>query len=330
MKQHLIGLVALFSLLCLLMGAAAPNQESGINVAGAQWRIRIHEAAVSPDETVKLRDIAELHGDAPPGVWEKLADRALWPAPPELGKPLQINRSRLSKALRESLGEVADLCLLPSSIAIQRGGSVLREEDLRGLVVKELTPLARKLRGEAEFTDFRLPPYAFLAHPGQTVTLEPVKLEPGRLSLRFSVNEVDGSLIRKFTGTVMLNLWTEVPCAAVALNRGDSVGPEQITWIRKNMAYLRGDLWDGRGGPWQVQRIVTPGQPLYVNDLAPLSVVKKGAIVNLIYNKGSVRLSAKAEALADGGPGSTIAVRNLQSKKQIYAVVRDADTVEVK
>lgn len=322
-----LTLVVFLTLTATARAAPDPDPPS---LTGAEWRIRIYDSAVAKGDMVTLGDIATLHGTPPSGVWERLVSRPLWPAPAEEGKPLQINRARLSRALKETLGDVADLCLLPSSLAIQRGGAVLREEDLRALAVRELTPQIRNLPGQTELTDFRLPAYAFLAHPGQSVKLEPVKVEPGRISLRFIVQEVDGSILRRFSGTVMLDQWIEVPCAAVPLNRGDFAGPEQITWISKNMAQLRGSLWDGRGGPWQVQRSIGTGQPIYISDLVPLNIIRKGAIVTLIYAQGAVQLTTQAEALADGGPGDTIPVRNVQSKKQVYAAVRDANTVEIK
>lgn len=320
--------VFIFSLLCLSVpGFAAPAAPPG---SDAPWRIRIHEAAVVPGAMVTLGDIGEVHGNPPAGVWQQLSERPLWPAPPEAGKPLQINRARLGQALRETLGEYAELCILPSSMAIQKGGTVLREAELRALVVKTLTPQLHAMNGEAEFSDFRLPPYAFLAHAGQTVELEPVKLAPGRLSLRFVIKEVDGSVLRRFTGTVMLEVWANVACAGKPLNRGDALTPQDVSWQRRNLAQIRGELWDGKGGPWQVQRSIGTGQPIYLVDITALAMIRKGDIITLRYSKGNVLLEVQAEALADGGPGDTVAVRNLQSKKQVYAVVRDGNTVETK
>ena len=61
-----------------------------------------------------------------------------------------------------------------------------------------------------------------------------------------------------------------------------------------------------------------------------MTAVRRGAVVNLVYARGAVRLVVKAEALADGGTGDTVPVRNLQTKKQVYAEIVDADTVQVK
>ncbi len=47
----------------------------------------------------------------------------------------------------------------------------------------------------------------------------------------------------------------------------------------------------------------------------------------LVYEGKNMRLTTKAEALADGVAGESIPVRNVQSKRELYGVVRDAETV---
>ena len=301
-------------------------------VPGARdaWRLRVREAAVVREAVVRLGDIADPLGNMPRGEWERLAAVPLWPAPETPGKPLQINRQRLGDALRKALGEVADACLLPNSLAVQRDGAVLLEEDLRSLVVKTLTPQINLLGGHGELTDFRLPAYAFTAHYGQSVVLEAGDVAPGRISLRFAVREMDGAAVRRFSGSVFLNLWMDVPCPVRPLGKGEAVTPDVITFMSCNLAYQKGAVWDGRGGPWQTVRSLGASQPILASDLTPLSAVHRGDKLTLVYTRGNVRISAMVEALEEGGPGDTIAVRNLDSKKQIYATVLDADTVTTK
>jgi flagella basal body P-ring formation protein FlgA len=243
---------------------------------------------------------------------------------------MQINKARLAAALQEVLGSLAERCILPNSLVIQRGGVVLREEDLHALLVKNLTEPLHALPGTAELQDVRLPPYIFLAHPQQQVMLEPVKIAPGRLSLRFAVREMDGVVLRRVAATAFLNVWMEAPCAAKPLNRGDVLSPDAVTFVRMNAAHMREIPWDGRGGPWQVQRGIAPNQPIFQGDLLPQSMLRKGSVVSLIYEKGNVRMSVRAEVMADAEPGATVTVRNLQSKKQIFATVIDNNTVMVK
>ncbi len=291
------------------------------------WRIRIREAAVTHSNMVTLGEIADPLGPIPVELWQKLSTTPLWPAPPEEGKPLQINKTRLSQALHETLKDYAPRCILPSSLAIQRGGLVLQESDLRNYVVRYLTPQIQAMPGTGDITEFRLPPYIFLAHSQQKVDLEVGKIAPGRISFRFIIQEADGRILRRAAGTAFLDLWVEVPSAARPLNKGDALHAQDITFIRVNVAHLRGMPWDGRGGPWQMVRGVGTGQPIFQADLLGLAMVRKGAIVRLIYEKGNVVMSVQAESLADGEPGATIPVRNLQSKKQVYATIRDNKTV---
>lgn len=291
------------------------------------WRLRIVEAAVISGNTVTLGEIAEPYGPIPPETWRSLSATALWPAPAEAGKPLSVNKVRLQQALREALGDVAARCIVPTSLVLQRGGMVLREDDLRSYVVRFLTPQLAAMPGHAELTEFRLPAYIFLEHPQQRIALEPSKLAPGRLTLRFIVQEMDGAVLRRVAGTAFLNVWIEAPAAARPLNKGDALNPNDVTFIRMNAAQLKGLPWDGRGGPWQILRSITPGQPIFQADLATQAMVRKGAIVQLLYAKGNVHMSVQAESMADGEPGAHIQVRNLQSKKQVQATVRDARTV---
>lgn len=294
------------------------------------WRLKVAPAAVTNTDSVLLGDIAAPLGHMDPALWSDLKSRQLWPAPPEEGKPLQINRSRLSQALRQSLGnELAARCILPTSLVIQRGGLVFREDDLRSYVVKSLTPQLSAMPGEAELNEFRLPDYIFLAHNQQRVQLEPGKLTPGRVPLRFAVQEADGTVLRRVSGTVNLTLWITVPAASRPLGKGDALTPEAVTFMRINAGQLRDLPWDGHGGPWQVTRSLITGEPILQSDLVSQLMVRRGTILTLIYVRGNLRMTTQAEALADGEPGATIPVRNLQTKKQIYATVKDASTVEI-
>lgn len=307
--------------------ASLPQKNHAGMLNGDDWRLRIREAAVTSTDMVTLGDIADPLGNIPPDTWRTLAATALWPAPTEAGKPFQVNKARLSQALREVLPDSADRCILPTSIAVQRGGFVLREDDLRAFLVRSLAAQLNALPGKGELNDFRLPPYIFLAHPQQRVELEAGKIVPGRITFRYVVREMDGVVLKRVAGSAFLDLWVNVAAAARPINKGDALLPESVTFISMNVALLREMPWDGRGGPWQVLRPISPGQAIFQGDLATQSMVRKGNIVVLLYQKGNVSIETQAEVLADAEPGETIAVRNVQTRKQIFAVVRDARTV---
>lgn len=295
----------------------------------AAWRVRLFEAAVVEGEYVRLGEIAAPAGPMPAGLWEDLRERKLWLAPEESGRPRNLTRPKLQQAMVAGMGKsFAMLCLYPPAMTLQRGGKLYDAPALHDLVVKTLTPYLAALPGEASLSDFRLPDNVFVASKSQTLDLdEPAKVAPGRLSLSFTVREADGGAARRLSGTVFVDCWAPVACVTGPLNKGEVLRPELITYKRKNLAYLRDAPWDGAGGPWQAVRPIGLDQPILQSDLAYVPTMKRGRVVELLFESGNVRLSAKVEALADGLSGETIPVRNLQSKRQIYAVVRDENTV---
>lgn len=310
--------------------ASLPQANVAPMLGDGDWRLKILPAAVTNTENVKLGDIAVPLGPVDDNLWFELKEKELWPAPPEEGKPLQINKTKLSQALRQALGaEYSGRCILPTSLVIQKGGIVFREDDLRNYVVNSLAPQLAAMPGEAELTEFHLPEYIFLAHGQQQIQLEPGKLTPGRVALRFAVQEADGKVLRRVAGTAKLMLWVTAPAAARPLNKGETLTPDAITFMRMNAAQMKDVPWDGQGGPWQVIRSIGTGEPILQSDLGNKMMVRRGNILNLVFARGNLRMTIQAEALADGQPGETIPVRNLQTKKQIYAKVKDGGTVEI-
>lgn len=325
---HRVAIMApALAALALLVLVLSP---AGAGGADAGWRIRLLDAAVVSGATVTLGEIAEPVGPVPAQTWRELAATPLWPSPADPGRPMSVNRPRLQQALRGVLRETESLCLYPGTLVLQRGGTVLREGDLRALAVRTLTPALSAMPGEVSMQDYRLPPYVFLAHPQQQVVMENALAVPGRNTLRFAVREVDGSTVRRFTGSAFIDVWTEVPCAVRPVNRDEVLTADKVTHMRKNLAYLREPAWDGLGGPWRLIRAVGTDQVIYQSDLSGVPTVRRGSVVTVLYESGPVRLQVQGEAMADGGPGETIPVRNLQSKRQIYAAVKDGGTVIVR
>ncbi len=294
------------------------------------WRLKIYEAAIVRGDKVLLGEIAEPLGAISPEKWHELAKKELWDSPPVLGKAYKISKANLKNALQSALGMYADSCLLPNSLVLQKGGEIVREDKLRQMAVQYLTPQMNKLAGRSELTDFRLPPYIFVSSRSQELVLEKTVVEPGRIALRFAIQEIDGKVLQRFTGTAFLNVWADTPVTAKPLAKGDTLYQQDIAYKSVNLAYERADLWDGKGGPWQVIRPMGAGEPISTTDLKPLSAIKKGDKVTLVYKKSGIHLSVLVEAMEDGALGDTILVRNLDSKKQIYGKVQDQNTLLAK
>jgi flagella basal body P-ring formation protein FlgA len=323
-------LLAVCLALILLLGPLTAARKGWAAAPEEPWRIRFLDAAIVSGPTVKLGEVAAPVGSIPPGMWEELARRELWPSPPEGGRAVNMTRPKLQEAVMSTMRDLAPYCLFPGAMGIQRGGKLVGKEAIQNVVSKGLQPLVAALPGEASLKDFRLPEYVFLDHAGQELSLEPMhKAAPGRISLRLLVREMDGTVRQRLTGSVFLDCWADVPCSSGILNREDLLQHTKVSFKRMNLANLRGQPWDGRGGPWRIIRPIGMDQVIYQNDLTYVPTVSKGTVVTLVYDGKNIHLTMQAEAMADGMAGESILVRNRQSRKEIYGVVRDSGTVMV-
>ncbi len=296
----------------------------------APWKLRIKEAASVVGPKVLLGEIAEPMGDLDPRKWEELAATELWPAPSAKSRPLAVNRDKLKQVLKLFLGDVASLCVLPPRLVLKRGGVAYEEQELRKIVVNALTPLLKGLEGEASLREFQLPSFLFLKDPNNSLKVQPSgDIGPGRLGMRLVELDSTGRSGRSVSAGVFVDLWKDVPAAARPLNRNEPLTPDVLTSVRKNMAYLRSGVWDGLGGPWRVKNPIGALQVVYTSSLEAMPVVRKGDTVTLVFESSHIRLSTTAEALADGGRGETILVRNMQSGREVSARVRNTNTVSV-
>ena len=321
----------LFFNLCLLLLSSLALGQSALAATGEQtsWRIRFADASIVQGEFVLLGEIASPVGEMPEELWKELSVRKLWPAPPK-GKAVNMTRPRLQEAVVQTMNDLAPYCLFPGSMALQRGGALLTKEVIQAQAVKELTPFLAGIDGESSLMDFRLPNAIFLEHQGQTLSISPAKnMEVGRVSLRLDVKELDGRVVQKLTGSVLLESWQNIPCATKPLNKGDILSPEHITFVRLNLASLRSNIWDGRGGPWRILRPIEVNQPIYQSDLGHIPTVRKGSKVHILFASKGITLKVLGEALSDGAIGENISVRNIESKKEVYGVVVDSQTVRV-
>ncbi len=79
----------------------------------------------------------------------------------------------------------------------------------------------------------------------------------------------------------------------------------------------------------EAKRSLKEGKLIAAKEIGPVMVIKKGDVVTSVYETGGLQITAKVEALSDGGKGDKIEVMNTKSKKTLMARVVDANTVAV-
>ena len=114
----------------------------------------------------------------------------------------------------------------------------------------------------------------------------------------------------------------EVPVLVTDVRRGDPITADMIVYeplqsgrriqglIRSASVLLE----------TEASRTIRAGQPISMGDIQPVSVVKKGDLIQLIYERGPIKLAVSAKALNDAAQGETVRLQNLQSNRSMDAI----------
>jgi flagella basal body P-ring formation protein FlgA len=297
--------------------------------AHAREQIVLHEAVCVQGPEVTLGDLAMAVGPESAIFLEHFASFKLADAPPKQGDRKVLSADMIREALNEIVAAPGS-CVVPFQIHVQRGGRVLDAPLIKKEADKFLTQALAPLQAEVKIREYRLPDRLFLPDVAGSLSMETSReIEPGRVSFRINVLDGDKKVVRQISASAFLDAWVAVPCAARPLGRGRMIGPEAVRFERKNLAYLRGAIWNGRGGPWRVKRPMGTGEVVYDKNIELMPLIAQGSRVSLVFEGPSIRLEVPAEALEDGRTGRSIMVRNLQSDKEILARVKDKNTVVV-
>ncbi len=289
----------------------------------AQWKIKIKESAVVKGNWVVFKEIARPTPYCTLEEWNKIKNIKLWKSPLKNRHQI-IDQNRLKQLMEYYLGSFSNFCILPNQLVIQRGGKLISKAELIQMIREKVN---KKFAGkEYKIREIKLPNYVFLKEEESQIycKVEP-RLKPGPNRVVFIVLNFYKDVKKKIAGSFFLDLWDNVICAARPLNIGDTISPEDITYRKKNLAYLPFKVWNGEGGPWRVKRPIGIGQVIYQKDLEPKPLVLKNQKILLIYESKFISLKVPAKALEDGTLGDLIKVMNLQSKKIVIAKIIDKD-----
>ena len=314
---------------CLAVAVLALPVLTGAG-SGSDWKALVRPAVCVQGPVVLLGEIADPADTAASAQWATLSQIKLWQASEHTGRPVVVARDKLRDVLKYYLGDMVRNLVLPSQMTVQTGGRVIDGPELQSLVVAFLTPRARDLGGDVDFTDVQMPNQIFFPNLYDDLVISmDTDLKPGRNQLKLHGITPDGQVVLRKSAVVFANVWKAVPVAARPLNRNERLTKDKISFRRVNLAY-KNDVWDGTGGPWRMTRTLGTGQVFTLSHLEPVPLIEKGERVILVYQGKRVQLSIKAEALGEAGMGQQVAVKNLQSNKTIMATVVGDDTVVVR
>ncbi|MGE0753536.1 MAG: flagellar basal body P-ring formation chaperone FlgA [Alphaproteobacteria bacterium] len=122
-----------------------------------------------------------------------------------------------------------------------------------------------------------------------------------------------------------------LPVLRRQLRSGDTIAEDDIEMQDFAVSRVRGEVVttaEALVGQTPV-RTLSSSRPIRTHEISGPIVVSKKSLVKIRYTMPGIEISDTGEAMEDGSEGSLIPVRNVASKKIIYAVVNADGSVQI-
>ncbi len=252
------------------------------------------------------------------------------PAP---GKTGYIRAGRLMEAARKHGLEWDNPDALPR-INIARQSRVISPEDITASIRKKLieTSAIQDDEGSLNLRFSKSPgPIHLPLDSSADFDVGNVNYDAnsGRFTAVLNATGADGRPVKRiyYSGTAIRTL--KVPVLSHPLDRGSVIGAEDITTMdiplrNLNRAPLR-HVSEMVG--MAVKRNIRANTVIFKRDIEPPRIVRRNALVRIIFKTPGLALTTKGKALASGALGDVIDVLNVRSKRIIQVTVIAKNTV---
>lgn len=161
------------------------------------------------------------------------------------------------------------------------------------------------------------------------VNQKPQDSRPGRKTITVTIL-VDGNEQGQVRMNGDLQLFADVVCTTRRLARNEIITAGDVMTVRQDISLLDTGLVNK---PEQVigrklKTSLRPGATLFAHLLDSPPLVTRGDLVTITARSATVRITAPGEARSTGALGETIKVKNLMSRREIFARVTAAGLVE--
>jgi flagella basal body P-ring formation protein FlgA len=261
-----------------------------------------------------------------------LPQSRLAPAPP-LGQTITFTREQVIALARTNLaGLNATNWSGPARVRVSRRVRPLEDTELTGLLGAALQHEYVKDAGELEL---------HFASPWMAVTVpdEPVSVTITQMpAAGVNANFVAGfdvwngkERVGHWQAVLQARVWREIPVAHSALVRGQLLRDADLVMERRDTLALRDVVQKVAKDDDSLALVenVAAGLPVPNRAVRPRPVVKRGEMVDGVFEEGSLKISLKVEILEDGVPGQTVRVRNPKTNRELTGKVQNEETIRI-
>lgn len=152
----------------------------------------------------------------------------------------------------------------------------------------------------------------------------------GVSTLGVKIIDAEGRLMKYSEVKARLLIQWKVPVTLTALKKGDRISEQSFVWKWVDASTLsRSPVRLISPIDKEVRSFIPSNQVIYHRQIADGQAVKRGTRVKITALKPGISITTTGVAQESGNLGDTIRVLNLDSKKELFGVVTNSESVEV-
>jgi flagella basal body P-ring formation protein FlgA len=292
--------------------------------------VRVPDSVLVSKPFITLGEIADIRGEDQQ-ILELLKAVRLGRAPRPGGMKEIRGDSIETKILQSGVEAETVTLYLPEKVAVKTDGVEISPQEIEDKVKQFIL---QKVPWDSKNVAIMVSPVEALTLPQGKVTYELSTrrkedfLGSANIALVFLV---DGQVTKKIQVHVTVDVIQEVMVSNRSLNRHDVISREDVRPEKMNLAELQADVITEPGEVIgkRTKRNLDVNTPLRLTFLEIPPLVKRGDMVTIVAETDVLKITTKGVVTESGCKGDMVRVVNVNSRKELFAKVRDARTVEV-
>jgi flagella basal body P-ring formation protein FlgA len=137
--------------------------------------------------------------------------------------------------------------------------------------------------------------------------------------------------IGSWQAPLQARVWHDLPVAHSPIARGQLLRDADITLERRDMLSQHEDCipFPVTDNLLEASGSIQAGMPVTCRLTRARPIMRRGQLVQAVYQDGPMIISLKVEALEDGALGQTVRVRNPKTRRELYGKIQTEDLVSI-
>ncbi len=308
---------------CALWPVFAFAQQNGPSSVTLELRAN----ALVDHARIALADVATIQGDAA----STLAHIELAQSP-RVGYVERLTRAQIEQAIRRHAGgtQAALVWSGATAVAVRTQAQTVKADDLAEAA---MAAIRQEFAGARRDLTLKLAgPVSDVEVPGGAVQLRARALRTPALAPHVALwldVLVDGAVYRSVVVPMSAQVQQPAYVALHAMEQGAWAGPQDFAIKPADVTGTVALSTDAPLARFRVLQALKPGQVLGAAALAGGNMILRGDQVKLLIRSGQIGIETSAIAMADAGPGQTLAVRPSGGNEVVSGRVTQSGSVTI-